>query len=135
MALQGKQMRVGAREGFAYYSVKLVLLAKGNRYEVDSNTFFQSGKTLYPFWVLPCHNSDHFLKYLFVSVLCSLCLQQEKEKIELGKRKQAVWQDVPSFGQSSQRGRKLPALQESQNQGSVEQEETELPTDPASDIP
>jgi hypothetical protein len=43
MAEQGKQMRVGAdgaREGFAYDSVKLVLLANGNRYEVDSNTFF-----------------------------------------------------------------------------------------------
>ncbi len=37
MAQQGKQMRVGAREGFAYHSVKLVLLANGNRYEVYSN--------------------------------------------------------------------------------------------------
>jgi hypothetical protein len=46
MAQQGKQMRVGAREGFAYRSVKLVLLANSNRYEVDSNTFFLSGKTL-----------------------------------------------------------------------------------------
>ncbi len=36
-------MRVGAREGFAYDSpVKLVLLANGNGYEVDSNTFFKS---------------------------------------------------------------------------------------------
>jgi hypothetical protein len=40
MAQQGKQMRVGALEGFAYLSVKLVLLANGDRYEVDSNTFF-----------------------------------------------------------------------------------------------
>jgi hypothetical protein len=40
MAQQGKQMRVGARESFAYHTVKLVLLAKGNRYEVDPNTFF-----------------------------------------------------------------------------------------------
>jgi hypothetical protein len=40
MAQQGKQMRVGARKGFAYHSVKLVLLANGNRYEVDSNMFF-----------------------------------------------------------------------------------------------
>ncbi len=40
MAQQGKQMRVGAREGFAYHSAKLLLLAYGNRYEVDSNTFF-----------------------------------------------------------------------------------------------
>jgi hypothetical protein len=40
MAQQGKLMRVGAREGFPYDSVKLVLLDKGNRYEVDSNHFF-----------------------------------------------------------------------------------------------
>jgi hypothetical protein len=40
MAQQGKQMRVGAREGFAYHSVELVLTANGNWYEVDSNTFF-----------------------------------------------------------------------------------------------
>jgi hypothetical protein len=38
MTHQGKQMRVGAREGFAYNSVELVLLAHGNRYEVESNT-------------------------------------------------------------------------------------------------
>ncbi len=38
MAQQGKHMRVGAR-GFAYHSVKLVLLSNGNRYEVDPNTF------------------------------------------------------------------------------------------------
>jgi hypothetical protein len=31
MAQQGKQMRVGAREGFAKYSVKLDLLACGTR--------------------------------------------------------------------------------------------------------
>jgi hypothetical protein len=41
MGQQGKQMRVGAREGFARHSVKLVLLANVNRYEVDSSTFFQ----------------------------------------------------------------------------------------------
>jgi hypothetical protein len=40
MAQQGKQMRVGALEGFAYHSVKLVLLAICNWYEVDSNAFF-----------------------------------------------------------------------------------------------
>jgi hypothetical protein len=40
MAQQGKQMKVGAREGFAYHSVKLVLLANGNRYEVDYKTIF-----------------------------------------------------------------------------------------------
>jgi hypothetical protein len=41
MAQQGKQMRVGARKGFANHSVKLVLLATGNRYEVVYNTFFK----------------------------------------------------------------------------------------------
>jgi hypothetical protein len=60
MAQQGKQMRVGACEGFAYHSVKLVLLANGNGYEVDSNTFFLSGKALYSFKLLLCPNSDLF---------------------------------------------------------------------------
>jgi hypothetical protein len=31
---KAKEMRVGAREGFADHSVKVVLLANGNRYEV-----------------------------------------------------------------------------------------------------
>jgi hypothetical protein len=39
MAQQGKQTRVGACEGFAYRSVKLVLLANGNKYEVDFYMF------------------------------------------------------------------------------------------------
>jgi hypothetical protein len=43
MAQKGKPMRVGGREGSAYHSVKLVLLANGNKYEVDSNTIFLSG--------------------------------------------------------------------------------------------
>jgi hypothetical protein len=60
MAQQGKQMRVGAREDFAYRSVKLVLLANGNRYEVDSNTFFLGGKALYQSKILHCPNSDLF---------------------------------------------------------------------------
>ncbi len=60
MAQQGKQMRVGARKGFAYHSVKLVLVANCNRYEVDFNTFFLSCKALYPFKVLPCPESDLF---------------------------------------------------------------------------
>jgi hypothetical protein len=46
MAQQGKQRRVGAREGFAYRSVTLVLLANGNMYKIDSNTLFLSGKAL-----------------------------------------------------------------------------------------
>jgi hypothetical protein len=71
MAQQGKQMRVGARKCFAYYSLKLVLLATGNRYEVDSKTFFLSGKALYPFWILPCPNSDLF-RHTFISVVCGV---------------------------------------------------------------
>jgi hypothetical protein len=57
MAQQSKQMRVGAREGFVCNSVKLVLLANGNRYEVDSNTSFLTGKALYPLKKLTCPNS------------------------------------------------------------------------------
>jgi hypothetical protein len=41
MAQQRKQMNVGAHEGFAYHSVKLVLPVNDNRFEVDSNTFFK----------------------------------------------------------------------------------------------
>jgi hypothetical protein len=45
MAQQGKQMLVlTAHKRFAHHSVKLVLLANGNRYEVDLNTFLLSGK-------------------------------------------------------------------------------------------
>jgi hypothetical protein len=46
MAQQGKQMRVGAREGFAYHSVKLVLLANGRGYEVDPNYYLPSATAL-----------------------------------------------------------------------------------------
>jgi hypothetical protein len=35
MARQSEQLRVGACKGFAYHSIKLVLLANGNRFEVD----------------------------------------------------------------------------------------------------
>ncbi len=58
MAQQGKQMRVGAREGFAYHSVELVLLANGNRYKVDSNTYILSCTALYPLEALLCPDSD-----------------------------------------------------------------------------
>jgi hypothetical protein len=58
MAQQGnKQMRVVASDGFVYRSVKLVLLANGNKYEVDSNTCFLIGEALHPFGILPCPNS------------------------------------------------------------------------------
>ncbi len=59
MAQQGKPMRVGAREGFVYHTVKLVLLANDNRYDVDSNTYFQAVRH-YQTDVLPCPNSDLF---------------------------------------------------------------------------
>jgi hypothetical protein len=39
VAPQGEQTRVSAREGLAYHSVKLVLLANSNMYKVDSNSF------------------------------------------------------------------------------------------------
>jgi hypothetical protein len=39
MEQEGKQMKVGAREGFPHHSVKPVLLANGNKYEVDSKYF------------------------------------------------------------------------------------------------
>jgi hypothetical protein len=46
----GKHWRVGVRKGLPCNSVKLVLLANnGNRYVIDSNTFFLSGEALYPF--------------------------------------------------------------------------------------
>jgi hypothetical protein len=53
MAQQGKQMRVGARKGFAYKSVKMVSLANGNWYEVDSNKFTLSGKATVHFKYFP----------------------------------------------------------------------------------
>jgi hypothetical protein len=53
MAQQGKQMRVGARLGFSYRSVKLVSLAKGVRYEVDSNTFLEVVNAFYPLKYCP----------------------------------------------------------------------------------
>ncbi len=61
MAQQDKQMRAGVREGFAYHSVILVLLANSNRYEVDSLLI---GKVLYPFKVLFCSKSDFFDTHL-----------------------------------------------------------------------
>jgi hypothetical protein len=60
MAQQGKQMRVGAREGFAYHSLKLVLLANGNKYEIDFNTFFLRDKALYLYKLLHCPNATFF---------------------------------------------------------------------------
>jgi hypothetical protein len=69
MAQQGKQIRVGACKGFAYHSEKLGLLANGNRYEVDCNTYLSSAKALSQFIILPCLNSD-LLRHAFLSVVC-----------------------------------------------------------------
>ncbi len=67
---RGKQKKVGACEGFAYHSVKPVLLANGTRFEVDFKRFFffLGGEALYAFKVLPCPKSDFFFTYSFVSV-------------------------------------------------------------------
>jgi hypothetical protein len=84
MAQQGKQMRVGAREGFAYDSVKLVLLANGNRYEVDSDKLFHSGKALYPFRILHCPNSDLFWgihSYLPIHSLRQHCCTEARNRL------------------------------------------------------
>ncbi len=66
-------MIVGARKGFAYRSVKLVSLANGNRYEVDSKNVLCKWWSLlfYPinYEVLLCPNSDLF-RNAFVSVVC-----------------------------------------------------------------
>ncbi len=60
MAQQGNQISVGAREGFAYRSVKLVELANGKRYGFDSNPIFLSGEVIFPFKILNGPNSDLF---------------------------------------------------------------------------
>jgi hypothetical protein len=68
MAQQAKQGKVGAREGFPYNSVVLVLLANGNRYEVDSKTFFLSGKP-YAYENIAPPQLLHFLTHIRI---CSL---------------------------------------------------------------
>ncbi len=62
--------RVGVGKGFPCKSVKLVLLANGNTWEVDSNTFFLSVKALYPYKLLPCMGSE-LLWHTFASVTCA----------------------------------------------------------------
>jgi hypothetical protein len=52
MAQQGKQMIVGACEGFPYQIVKLGLLTNGNRYGWIPTRSFLCGKAFYPFKVL-----------------------------------------------------------------------------------
>jgi hypothetical protein len=41
MAQQGKQVRVGACKGFAYHSVKLVLLANGKGMRLIPTRFYE----------------------------------------------------------------------------------------------
>ncbi len=62
-------MRVGACEGFVYRLLNLVLLANCNWYEVDSSTFFLSGKALYPFKISPC---PKFVLFFTRISMCSL---------------------------------------------------------------
>ncbi len=70
MAQQGKQLRVDAREGCPCDSVKLVLLANVNRYEVDFNTFLLSGEILYPCEISPCPNFNLSL-HISISIICA----------------------------------------------------------------
>ncbi len=79
-AQQGKQMRVGACEGFPYHSVELILLAKGNRHKVDFNRIFKSGKAFYPFTVMPCSNCVLFDTHSeFLTVGYVVCDQSKHE--------------------------------------------------------
>ncbi len=95
MAQEGRQMRVGAREPLASDSVKVVLLANGNRYEVDHNTFlFQVVKSciqlkycialsqlsflehihVYSLWA----QHSIFLQVYFLLQYCSVTLKQSQ---------------------------------------------------------
>jgi hypothetical protein len=69
IAQQGKQMRVGARQGFAYNSINLVSLATVTVMRLNPVCIFMSGKALYPFKVMPCANSDLFQQPI-ASVVC-----------------------------------------------------------------
>jgi hypothetical protein len=71
-------MRVGAREGFPYKSVKLLLLANGTGKMVESNKFFLNGKAIYDcsFKVSPCSNSTFFdtHPYLYLRIVWFLAV-------------------------------------------------------------
>jgi hypothetical protein len=84
-AQKGKQMRVGACKGFAYYSVKLILLANGNRYEVDSSTSFLTGKASFHLEycfvpTLAYSDTNSYLQYVVQS-----CKQNEKKTAILNR--------------------------------------------------
>jgi hypothetical protein len=54
--------------GFAYHSVKLVLMASGKSYEVDSIMCFLNGTSLYALRILFCPNPDLFLTHIHISI-------------------------------------------------------------------
>jgi hypothetical protein len=69
MAQQGTDVRVIAREGFAYRSVKLVVLANGTGMRLIPIRSFQVVKPSLLLLVLPCPNSDIVLTHIRI---CSL---------------------------------------------------------------
>ncbi len=68
MAQHGKQMTVGACKGFSCQSTQLVLLANGNMYDVDSNTFFRVVKP--PIHLKYCSVPTMAVFDTFVFVVC-----------------------------------------------------------------
>jgi hypothetical protein len=72
MTLQGKQVRAGAREGFAYNSMKLelALLANGNRYKVHSKKHILDYSGLQKLAVLFKWQSNVSIEYIALSQLC-----------------------------------------------------------------
>ncbi len=82
MAQQGKQMRVGAREGFAYHLVELVILANGNiRYEADSNMFFSKWQNPLSIWSIAPFELWSFLTHIHIYSLWSQCLETTYQRI------------------------------------------------------
>jgi hypothetical protein len=69
MKVKMKVMKDDAREGFSYHSAKLVLLANGNRYAVDSNTFLQVMKASIHLEYSPVPTLSFFFRHTFVSVV------------------------------------------------------------------
>jgi hypothetical protein len=72
MIQQGKQMRVSALKGLPYHSVKLVLMANGNRYEVDSSTFFLTRHSPLSIENIVLSQVWTFLTWIFISVVRAL---------------------------------------------------------------
>jgi hypothetical protein len=72
MAQQGKQIEGGDRLACAYSSVKVVLLANGNRYEVDSNTFFHVVKPSVHLKYCPVPKLRFNFLQMFASIVCGI---------------------------------------------------------------